>query len=63
MFLPNDKTENNLDSKVDNLHSTDDGKPSEESHGSSNGWQFVHSWVWSVLGDLVKGGCVKIDSY
>ena len=28
--------EDDLDSKIDNLHSTDDGEPSEESHGSSN---------------------------
>ena len=28
--------ENNLDTKVDYLHSTDDGEPSEESHGASN---------------------------
>ena len=28
--------EDDLDSKIDNLHPTDDGKPSEESHGSSN---------------------------
>ena len=34
MFLPHYKTENDLDSKVDNLHSTDDGEPSEETHGS-----------------------------
>ena len=26
-----------LDSKIDNLHSTDDGEASEESHSASNG--------------------------
>ena len=28
--------EDDLDCKIDNLNSTDDGEPSEESHGSSN---------------------------
>ena len=28
--------EDYLDSMVDNLHSTDDGEPSKESHGASN---------------------------
>ena len=29
--------EDDLDSKIDHLNSTDDGEPSEESHGFSNG--------------------------
>ena len=29
-------SEHDLDSKIDNLHSTDDGEACEESHGSSN---------------------------
>ena len=36
MFLSSHKTENDLDDKVDNLHSTDDGEASEETHGASN---------------------------
>ena len=31
-----DYFEDDLISKIDNLHRTDDGEPSEESHGSSN---------------------------
>ena len=30
--------EDDFCSKIDNLHCTDDGEPSEESHGSSNSW-------------------------
>ena len=52
-----------LDSKVDNLHSTDDGEPSEESHGASNSWQHVHKLGCSVLGDSVKCGDIKINPH
>ena len=55
--------EDDLDSKVDNLNSTDDGEPSEESHGSSNSWQHIHKLGCSILGDFVKSGGIKVDPH
>ena len=31
-----DKSDNNLNTKVDNLHTTDDGEACQQSHGASN---------------------------
>ena len=55
--------ENDLDSKIDNLHSRYDGEPSEESHGSSNCWQHVHKLGCPVLGDSVNSGGLKEDPH
>ena len=55
--------ENDLYSKVDNLDSTDDRKPSEETHCSSNGRQHVHKLGCPVLGDSVKGCGIKINPH
>ena len=52
-----------LDSKIDNLHSTDDGEPSEESLGSSNRRQHVYKLGCPVLGDSVKGCGIKEDPH
>ena len=53
----------NFSSKVENLHSTDDGEPSEKSHGASNGRQHVHKLCCSVLGDFVKCWGIKVNFY
>ena len=53
----------NFCSKVENLHSADDGKSSKKSHGASNCRQHVHKFCCSVLGDSVKCGGVKIDPH
>ena len=55
--------EDDLDCKVGNLHSTDDGEASEESHGSTNSWQYVYKLSCPVLGDSVKGCCIKVNPY
>ena len=49
--------------EIENLHSTDDGEPSEESHGASNCRQHVHKLCCSVLGNSVKCWGVKIDPH
>ena len=49
--------------EIDNFHSTDDGEPSEESHGPSNSWQHVHKLCCSILGDSIECGSAKINSY
>ena len=55
--------QDDLDSKIDNLRSTDDGEPSEESHSSSNSGQHVHKFSRSVLDDSVKCCCIKVDPH
>ena len=57
------KFEDDLDSKVDNLNSTNDWEPSKETHISSNGWQLVHKLYCPVLSDSVKGSCIKDDPH
>ena len=47
--------------KEDNLDSTDDGKPSEETHGASNKTQLGLRLDLLVSLDVVKGGRVKVD--
>ena len=37
-----DKFPDIFDSEVDDLHSTDDGESSEESHIASNCWNHIH---------------------
>ena len=49
--------------KVDNLYCTDNGEPSEKSHGASNCRQHVHKLCCSVLCDSVKCWGVKIDPH
>ena len=61
MFPPSYKTENDLDSKVDNLHSTDYGEASEESHGASNKTQLGLRLNLLVSLDVVKGRCAEVD--
>ena len=58
-----DYFKNDLNSKINNLYSTDDGESSEESHGSSNCWQHVHKLGCPVLGDSVKGCWIKVHPY
>ena len=55
--------DNDVNAEIDNLNSTDDGEPSKKSHGSSNCWQHVHKFGCSVLGDSVKGCCMKEDPH
>ena len=47
--------------KEDDLHPTDDGKASEESHGASNETQLGLRLDLLVSLDVVKGGRVKVD--
>ena len=47
--------------KEDDLYATDDGEPSEESHGASNETQLGLRLDLLVSLDVVKGGRVKVD--
>ena len=47
--------------KEHDLHSTDDGESSEESHGASNETQLGLRLDLSVSLDVVKGGRGKVD--
>ena len=47
--------------KVNDLHPTDDGEASEESHGASNETQLGLRLDFLVSLNLVKGGCFKSD--
>ena len=47
--------------KVNDLHPTDDGEASEESHGASNETQLGLRLDLLVSLDVVKGGRVKVD--
>ena len=47
--------------KKDNLNPTDDGEPSEESHGASNKTQLGFRLDLLVSLDVVKGGRVKTN--
>ena len=47
--------------KEDDLHPTDDGEASEESHGASNKTQLGLNLNLLVSLNDVKGGYVKID--
>ena len=47
--------------KEDDLHSTDDGEASEESHGAPNETQLGHRLDLLVSLDVVKGGGVEVD--
>jgi len=49
--------------KENDLHPTDDGETSEESHGASNETQLGLRLDLLVSLDVVKGGRVKIDLY
>ena len=57
-----DPTEDNLDTKVDNLYSADDGKSSQQSHSSSDSRQLRHKVCLFIFGDPVKCWGGKIDS-
>ena len=46
---------------VDDFNPTDDGKPSEKSHGATNEAQLGLELDLLVPLDLVEGGCVKVD--
>ena len=63
VFLILDKIPDNFRQKVENFHSTDDGKPSEKSHGASNCWEHVYKFCCSVLGDSIKCRGVKEYSH
>ena len=47
--------------KEDDLDATDDGEPSEETHGASNETQLGVIFDLPVSLDVVKGRCVKVD--
>ena len=49
--------------KEDDLNTTDDGEPSEETHGASNETQLGLRLDLLVSLDVVKGGRVKVDLY
>ena len=55
------KVINNFPQKVSNLCSTDDGEPSEESHGASDETQLGLGLDLLVPLDVVKGRRVKVD--
>ena len=61
-LIPN-KANKYFDYKVDNLHSTDEGKSSEKPHCASNSRQLRFKVCFFILGDLVKSWGVEIDSY
>ena len=50
-----------LHKKEDDLYATDDGEPSEESHGSPNKTEGGGELDLLVPLDLVEGGRVKVD--
>ena len=52
---------NDLDSKIEKLHSTYNGKSSEKSHGSSNEWKHVYKLNCFILCDSIKGCGIKIN--
>ena len=49
--------------KVDDFHRTDDGEPSEKSHGASNCRQHVHKLCCSVLLYSVKRWGGEVDPH
>ena len=49
--------------KVDNFDCTDDGEPSEKSHGATNCRQHVNKFCCPVLGDSVKRWGVKVNPH
>ena len=53
--------EDKFGQKADDLDPTDDGEPSEESHGASNETQLGLELDLLVSLDLVEGGRVKVD--
>ena len=57
------KFEDDLDCKIDHLHSRYDGEPSEETHRAPNSRQHVHKLGCPVLGDSVKSGGLKEDPH
>ena len=54
---------NELDWKVHNFHTTNDGEPSEQPHCPPYWGQHVHWLGRSVFGDSVERGRVKIDPH
>ena len=56
-------TEDDLDCKVDNLHSTDQGEPGEESHGASNKTKLALKCDFLVPFNLVVGCWCKVELY
>ena len=55
------KRTDQLHKKEDDLYATDDGKPSEESHGSPNKTEGGGELDLLVPLDLVEGGRVQVD--
>ena len=53
---------NQFDQKEDDLDATYDGKPREKSHGASNKAELGLCLDLLISLDVVKGGCVKVDS-
>ena len=51
----------NLDGKVDDFNSTDDGEASEETHGASDGADLSFKVSFLIPLDLVEGSRVKED--
>ena len=60
-IIPN-KIVDNFEGKIDNLHRTDDGESSQQSHRATNGGHLILGFSHGVLGDSVKRGSVEIDS-
>ena len=50
-LLPSDEAEEYLECKVYDLHSADDGEPSEQSHGASNSREHFNWFSRGVLAD------------
>ena len=51
-----------FEQEVEYLNSTDDGEPSEQSHGSSNSREHFNRLGCTILGDPVKCWGVKVNS-
>ena len=58
-----DKFPDIFGSEVDDLHSTDDGESSEESHVATYCWYLVHKLYSSIFCDSVKSWGVEVDSH
>ena len=64
LFIGNSRGVNSFyqpEQKKDDLNSTDDRKPTEESHGAPNETQLGLRLDLLVSLDVVKGGRVKVD--
>ena len=62
LFALGEKNMNQFDQKEDDLDATYNGKPREKSHGASDEAQLGLRFDLLVSLNVVKGGCVKVDS-